>query len=94
MREPIDETEFELCLCEVDATVVAVVLTLSGMEVLEAVAVLGHRVLDLSSGDSGGVGGMSVGGSGGSRGESKAELDGGVGMGKQFGGCSGAEGAR
>ena len=71
-------------VCVGEVTVLAVVLLLSSVEASETVAVLEESVLVLRRGDSGGVSGISCGRGGACRGESKAELEGGVGMEKDF----------
>lgn len=75
-------------------TVVAVVLPLVKVETSEAAVVPEESVLVLWMGDSGGVNGISCGLGGADRGESKAEVEGGVGIEKLFKGCVADEGGR
>lgn len=75
-------------------TVVAVVLPLVKVETSEGAVVLEESVLVLWMGDSGGVNGISCGWGGVDCGESKAELEGGVGIVKLFEGCVADEGGR
>ena len=54
----MEETEWELVVCEGELNVVAVVLSLTGVEASEIPAVLDESVLVVRRGDSGGVSGI------------------------------------